>query len=73
MREHGRSGEAPDHNAWKDNTHSGPWVFQAYVQGNSLAFTDFYPNGVPTTLDFAGWQSVWHQDLGSTGPDAKAS
>ena len=73
MGKQGRSGEAPDHNTWKDNTYSGPWAFQAYVQGTSPAFTDLYPNGVPTTLDFAGWQSVWRQDLGSTGPDAKAS
>jgi hypothetical protein len=73
MGKQGRSGEAPDHNTWKDNTYSGPWAFQAYVQGTSPAFTGLYPNGVPTTLDFAGWQSVWRQDLGSTGPGAKAN
>jgi hypothetical protein len=43
------------------------------MQGTSPAFTDLYPNGLPTTLDFAGWQSVWHQDVGSTAPGAKAS
>jgi Right handed beta helix region len=60
------SGEVPDRNLWKDNVYTGPWAFQAYVQGSNPVSTDLYPNGVATTLDFHGWRSVWGEDAGST-------
>lgn len=60
------SGERPDHNVWANNAYFGPWAFQAYVQGASRATTNLYPRGVATTVNFAQWQSIWKQDLGST-------
>lgn len=48
-----------------NNTYRGPWSFQAYAQGHSPVYTDRFPNGVRTTLNFAGWQSTWGQDMGS--------
>jgi hypothetical protein len=59
------SGEIPDENVWKNNRYTGPWAFQAYVQGSSPVNTGLYPNGVTTTVDFQGWRSVWRQDAGS--------
>jgi hypothetical protein len=48
-----------------NNTYHGPWSFQAYSQGKSPVYTDMYPHGVPTTVGFAGWRSIWGQDKGS--------
>lgn len=60
------TGEAGDNNHWEDNTYNGPWVFQAYAQGQSPVQGDLFPHGVASTLDFADWQSTWDQDQGST-------
>jgi hypothetical protein len=60
-----RSGETPDDNLWDGNMYTGPWAFQAYVQGTSPATTGLYPSGVATTVDFSGWRTVWGQDIRS--------
>ena len=56
------SGEVPDRNRWEDNRYTGPWGFQAYVQGRNRIVSSIYPNGVETTLDLSGWQLVWGED-----------
>ncbi len=50
-----------DSNHFTGNTYTGPWAFQAYVQGASPAITDAYPKGVATVVDLSGWQSTWKQ------------
>jgi hypothetical protein len=60
------TGATPDHNTWTDNTYTGSWAFQAYAQNPGTVSTDVYPHGIATTLDFAGWQSTWGMDAGST-------
>jgi hypothetical protein len=63
------TGESPDDNVWADNIYNGPWAFQAYAQGQSPARGDLFPRGVPTTVRLGEWQTIWHQDEGSTsGP-----
>ena len=59
-------GPDPDSNFFASNTYSGPWGFQAYVQGASPAATDLHPGGIATVLNLSGWQAVWGQDVGST-------
>lgn len=51
-----------DSNHFSSNTYSGPWAFQAYVQGTSPASTDLYPHGVATVVNLNGWQKTWHQN-----------
>jgi hypothetical protein len=59
---HSTAGQVPDHNTWSGDTYNGPWAFQAYVQSTSTVSTDVYPHGIATTLNLAGWQSIWGLD-----------
>ena len=67
------SGEIPDDIQWDDNVYSGPWAFQAYVQGQSPVVTDVYPHGVATTVKLSGWQGLWRQDLESQSEPLKGN